>query len=282
MTRTSTPGKGESPARPYSPDAPLVDVHAHIYHASMPLSATAWKRPAGEAKCEDYLATLDRAGVHFGVLAAASIFEDYNDYMIEAVRRHRRLRTTVIVSPEIGWDALRALHADGVVGIRLQFRSTADLPDLSGFAYRKLFRRLADLDMHVQLHDEGARLPQSIALIEPSGVKLVIDHFGRPDLARGADAEAFLDLLRAVERGRTWVKLSAAFRLRPLAALQPFADRLLAVAGPERLFWGSDWPFVAHESEMSYATALGDHHALFPDPAIRAAIDRAALKFYFS
>ena len=109
------------------------------------------------------------------------------------------------------------------MGVRLQFRSTADLPDLAGFAYRKLFRRLADLDMHVQLHDEGARLPQSIGLIEPSSVKLVVDHFGRPDLSRGADAEAFVDLLRAVERGRTWVKLSAAFRLRPLAALRPFA-----------------------------------------------------------
>jgi predicted TIM-barrel fold metal-dependent hydrolase len=282
MTGTTTSGSAGPCAAPGIATPPLVDTHAHIYHAGMPLSASAWKVPAGEARCEDYLATLDRGGAHFGVIAAASIFEDYNDYMIEAVRRHRRLRTTVIVSPEIGPDALRAMRDDGVVGVRLQFRSTPDLPDLSGFAYRKLFRRLADLDMHVQLHDEGARLPDSIRQIEPSGVKIVVDHFGRPDLARGPAGEAFVALLRAVERGRIWVKLSAAFRMRPREALRPFAERLLAAGGPDRLFWGSDWPFVAHEGETSYAAAVDDYLALVPDPATRAAIDRAALKFYFS
>jgi predicted TIM-barrel fold metal-dependent hydrolase len=263
-------------------ESPLVDVHAHIYHAGMPLSGTAWRLPAGEAARETFLATLDAASVHFAVLAAASLYEDYNDYMIEAVRRHRRLRTTVIVSPEIGWDALRAMDRDGVVGVRLQFRSLRELPDLTGFAYRKLFRRVADLGWHVQLHDEGERLAHSIAAIEPSGVNLVVDHFGRPDLSLGVDAPGFIALLRAIERGRTWVKLSAAFRLTPLAVLRPFAEKLIATAGAERLFWGSDWPFVGHENAVTYARAIDDFVTLVPDATFRHAIDRAALRFYFS
>ena len=262
-------------------DAPLIDTHAHVFHTAMPLSGSAWHAPAGDATLASYLATLDGAGVHFAVLAAASIFEDYNDYMIDAVRRHRRLRTTVIVSPDIGPEALRAMDRDGVAGIRLQFRSLPTVPDLSGFAYRKLFRRIADLGWHVHLHDEGERLPASIAQIEAAGVKLVIDHFGRPDLSLGVNTPGFTALLRAVERGNTWVKLSAAFRLTPLSSLRPFAELLLGTAGPDRLFWGSDWPFVAHEDHMTYAKAVGDFAALVPDAELRAAIDRSALRFYF-
>ena len=263
-------------------DAPLVDAHAHIYHAAIPLSATAWHPPAGEAKLGDYLQTLDHVGVHFGVLAAASIYEDYNDYMRDAARRHKRLRTTVIVSPDISLETLRAMDADGVVGIRLQFRSLKQPPDLSSFEYRKLFRRVADLGWHVQLHDEGERLHHSIQQIEQAGVRLVIDHFGRPDLSLGVNSNGFRSVLGAIERGNTWMKLSAAFRLTPLETLQPFADQLIETAGPERLFWGSDWPFVAHEASMSYEKSISDYHALVPDRDMRAAIDRAALKFYFS
>ncbi len=263
-------------------EPPLVDVHAHIYHAAMPLSESAWQQPAGEATRERFLATLDGAGVHFAVLAAASLYGDYNDYMIAAARRHRRLRTTVIVSPEIEPQALREMDRDGVVGVRLQFRSLRELPDLTSFAWRKLFRRIADLGWHVQLHDEGERLPRSIAAIEAAGVNMVIDHFGRPDLSLGADSPGFTALLRAIDKGRTWVKLSAAFRLTPLAALRPFAERLIATAGADRLFWGSDWPFVAHENEVTYARAIEDFHALVPDASLRREIDRSALRFYFS
>lgn len=262
--------------------APLIDVHAHIFHLGMPLSASAWQAPVGDATLEDFLATLDSEGVHFAVLAAASIFDDYNDYMLEAVRRHKRLRTTVIVSPDIELDALRALNENGVVGIRLQFRSLHQAPDLSRFEYRKLFRRLADLNWHVQLHDQGERLTHNIRQIEQAGVKLVIDHFGRPDLSLGVNSDGFTAVLRAIERGRTWMKLSGAFRLKPIEALRPFADLLVATAGTDRLFWGSDWPFVAHEAQMTYARAISDYQSLVPDPILRAAIDRSALKFYFS
>ena len=279
--RVTLPHRERASTRASITDAPLVDVHAHIYRRDMPLSASAWRTPAAEAPLEDFLATLDGAGVHFGVLAAASLYEDYNDYMRAAVQRHRRLRTTVILRPDTELETLRAMDRDGVVGIRLQFRSLAEIPDLSGFEYRKLFRRIADLGWHVQLHDEGERLPASVRAIEQAGVRLVVDHFGRPDLSRGLDAEGFTTVLRAVERGNTWVKLSAAFRLTPLEALRPFADRLLAV-GPDRLLWGSDWPFVAHEDHMTYARAIADYQALVPDREVRTMIDRSALRFYFS
>ncbi|MDB5532625.1 MAG: putative metal-dependent hydrolase, TIM-barrel fold [Hyphomicrobiales bacterium] len=261
---------------------PIVDCHAHVYTRSMPTSGTAWHLPPADATIEDYIKTLDAHGVHFAVLAAASIYGDYNDYALEAVRRHKRLRTTVIVSPDIDLYAMRRMKEDGVVGVRFQFRNVASPPDLSSFEYRRLMRRIADLDWHVHLHDEGERLPNYIETIEACGPKLVIDHFGRPTKGLGVNSEGFQAVLRSIERGNTWVKASAAFRIEPAADAAVFASALLKHAGPERLLWGSDWPFAAFETSMTYGKTLEDFSANFPDESVRRAIDLTALKFYFS
>jgi len=265
-----------------APDAPLVDTHAHIWRLDMPRTGTAWHHPPSDALAQDYIATLDAAGVHFGVIAAASLFGDYNDYVVDALRRHKRLRATAIVEPEISALSLRQLSNDGIVGIRFQFRNVASPPDLRSFAYRRLLRRVADLGWHVHLHDEGKRLPDYIDAILSAGPRLVIDHFGRPDPQGGAASDGFKALLRAIEGGRTWVKLSAAFRLTPPVGAKEVADVLLRHAGPERLMWGSDWPFAAFEGRVTYQNVLDDFRSYVPDPNVRRAMDRTALAFYFS
>src|SRR5688572_32644984 len=97
-----------------SPDAPIVDSHAHVWTTDMPLSATAWHKPPADATIEQYVATLDKHGVKYAVLAAASLFDDYNEYSIEATRRHKRLRTTAIVKPTIDPYVMRMMKDDGV------------------------------------------------------------------------------------------------------------------------------------------------------------------------
>ena len=108
-------------AQDTSSDAPIVDSHAHVWTTDMPLSATAWHKPPGDATIEQYIATLDRHGVKHAVLAAASLFDDYNEYSIEAARRHKRLRTTAIVKPTIDPYVMRMMKDDGVGGVRLQW-----------------------------------------------------------------------------------------------------------------------------------------------------------------
>lgn len=262
-------------------DAPLVDAHAHIYRLDMPMPSTAWHRPTRDATLEDLLAELDAAGVRYAALAAASINGDYNDYMLEAVQRHPRLRTTVIVQPDIDPFILRMMKDIGVVGIRLQFRNVEAPPDLASFPYQKLLRRVADLDWHVHLHDEGDRLPQFLDHIERAGPKLVIDHFGRPPAPAGTSSLGFQRLLDSVERGNTWVKLSGAFRLQQPDLARALAEALIDRAGPERLLWGSDWPFAAYEDSITYAKAVDLYREIVPDPVVRQAIDRTAYDLYF-
>ncbi len=260
-------------------EAPLIDCHAHIFTDGMPVSPDAWHPPGAAADAARFLETLDRHGVVMAVLAAASLFGDYNDYALAATRANRRLRTTLILAPDTDFYRMREMDQEGAVGIRLQFRALKALPDLDSFEYRRLFRRVADLGWHVHLHDEGDRIAEAIPIIENAGPRLVIDHFGRP--IGGPQSAGFRAVLEAVERGRTFVKLSAPFRLKPPGA-DALIGPLLAAAGPQRLLWGSDWPFVAHESAVGYETVLAAYSALVPDPAVRREIDRTALEFYFT
>lgn len=99
---------------------------------------------------------------------------------------------------------------------------------------------------------------------------VLIDHFG---FTKGVDDENFEKLLQL---GRDFkqvnVKCSAHFRVRVETedgadSTRAQLERLLEVYGPDRLLWGSDYPFVTME-EGGYAGAvavLGEQLACDPE-----------------
>ncbi|HWE15932.1 MAG TPA: amidohydrolase family protein [Hyphomicrobiaceae bacterium] len=262
-------------------ESPLVDTHVHVFSRDMPLVANPRHRPTYDFTHEKLIATLDAHGVAFAVIAAASPWGDYNDCILEALRAHpRRLRGTAILQPAVGRYELEGMARDGFVGVRLPFIGLKELPDIASFDYRRFLRRLADLDWHVHLHVEGDRVPSLLPVIEDSGVKLVIDHMGRPDPQTGIAGTGFKAMLAAIERGRTWVKLSAAYRQGPQS--DDYARELVRVAGPDRLMWASDCPFVGHESSVSYRQTVDWLVGCVPDAeARRKILGETALGFYF-
>ena len=76
---------------------------------------------------------------------------------------------------------------------------------------------------------------------------IVLDHFGSVPAAGGIDQPAFKLLLKMLDTGRVWVKLSGPMRCSaeepPYASVTTLAQALVRHA-PERLVWGSDWPHV--------------------------------------
>ncbi|NKC31247.1 amidohydrolase family protein [Falsiroseomonas selenitidurans] len=263
-------------------DAPLVDTHFHLYTADMPLIGTAWHHPPADATTEDFIATMDAHGVGFGVIAAASLNGSYHDYTLRALRRHRRFRATINALPELDFHTLERMKAEGVVGMRFVLSRAPAMPDLRSPEYRRLLKRAADLDWHVQLLDNSPRLPATIETLEGYGVRLVIDHLGKPDPVAGVNCPGFRAVLAAVERGRTWVKLSAGFRMASPEAARGYAQALVRVAGGARLLWGSDWPFAAFEDRVTYADTLAAFHDWVPDPLLRAQIGGdTPMRLYF-
>ena len=257
---------------------PIVDSHAHIFTRDMPLSDEPRHRPDYDFTREDYLAMLDKHGVRYGIIAAASPWSDYNDYIIQSTRGAARLRGTVIVKPSVERYVLEWMKADGIVGVRLPFIGMATLPDLSSFEYRRLLKRVADLDWHVHVHIEGERLPEVLPPLLATGVKVVIDHLGRVahnDFPAGA---AFRAMVAAVETGRTWIKASGPHRVRGATEI---LQRLSAEIGTERLVWASDCPFVGEESQITYQETIDWVRQALPDPsAQRRVMSENALALY--
>jgi predicted TIM-barrel fold metal-dependent hydrolase len=124
-------------------------------------------------------------------------------------------------------------------------------------------------------------LPKILPVLEACGVKIVVDHLGRPDPKSGVNSEGFKALLRSIDRGRTWVKLSGGYRLGPPA--KEYARELVRVAGPDRLVWASDCPFVGHEGQFAYKATIDWLIEAIPDAGARAKIFGAtARELYFN
>lgn len=260
------------------PDAPLVDTHVHVFRRGMPLLPNPRHNPDYEFTAEQLEATLDQHGVKFCVIAAASPWGDCNDYVVQSLRTRPLWRGTVILEPTVGRHELDQLARDGIVGVRLPFISAKELPDLTTFEWRRFLWRLADLDWHVHLHLDGPRIPQVLPHLERAGVKIVIDHIGRPDPVLRERSEGFEAMVRSVETGRTWVKLSGGYRLGDHSVA--LARELCRRVGYERMLWASDCPFVGVESTTYQSTVDWIHEAV-PDDAMRRVLGLNAIDLYF-
>ncbi len=197
-------------------DGPLVDTHAHAYTLDMPLSPTAWHRPAHDAPIENYIKAARYARHHpCGAGRRQHLWRlqrlpDRRTSKISAPARHG--------DPQQSGD--RSLHPGDDEGRR---RGRRPLPAAQRRELRPTCRRRntscccaaspISAGMRIFWKTTASASSSRSPILKPSGVKLVIDHFGRPDPAKGVNCEGFKAVLRSVEKGNTWVKLSASYRL---------------------------------------------------------------------
>jgi L-fuconolactonase len=136
-------------------------------------------------------------------------------------------------------------------------------------------RALASADVPYDLLVRPPQLPAAVELSRRlPGLRLVLDHAGKPDLASG-DLEGWSRDLRALARSDHVVcKVSglvteADHQRWSLADLRPAWDTVLDAFGPRRLLFGSDWPvcLLAASWERWAATIAELIAPLSPDEA---------------
>ncbi|WP_047786024.1 amidohydrolase family protein [Variovorax paradoxus] len=275
-----------SASRGGSRDVRAVDSHAHVFLGSLPFTPRARHAPDYDATPGEYLGLLDAHDVSHGVLVQPSFLGTDNGYMLGVLRAHPgRLRGVAVVDPGTPFDQLQALADAGIRGLRLNLVGLP-MPDLSRPVWQTLLQHVRALDWHVELHRPSQDLPAVGQPVLDAGCKLVVDHFGRPGENTAADS-GFGWLVRAAAHGRTWVKLSAAYRnwrdpLGPEA--RRAAGSLLDACGPQRLLWGSDWPHTQHREHTGYAHTRAALNDWIPDADARRCIlvDTPAALFGFS
>ena len=254
-------------------DTPIrIDSHAHVFRRDLPLVTGFRHAPQRDALLPELLDWFDLHGITHGVLTAPSFFGTDNSFLLSALAAAPgRLRGTVIVDETIDRAALDAMDRMGVIGIRFNMLRRTDLPDLRSAPWRRVLEVIAALDWHVEIYVEGPRLASLLAPALAVGAKVVVDHFGNPDPQLRLDCPGFRALLAAVSAGRTWVKLSAPYRLGGADA-RPYARALLDAGGGGQLVWASDWPWTQHSEGLTYARTLEWLSEWVPDEATRARI----------
>lgn len=244
-----------------------IDAHAHVFSRDLQLIGARRYSPEYDATLDQYLEHLQTHGLSHGVLVQPSFLGTDNSYLLAALKQApQQLRGVVVLEPGISRSTLNDMAQLGVVGVRLNLIGKA-LPDFRDGAWQGFFRDIADLDWHVELHREIRDLPGLILQLTPFGVKLVIDHLGRPDANAGLDQPGFGELLEAGSKGSIWIKVSGIYRLggTPQQNID-FARRALPLleksVGLHQLVWGSDWPHTQHEQSIDFATAVDQLQAL--------------------
>lgn len=262
--------------------APIVDTHVHIFDRTTPLLDDKWTPNGEEAPIEDLMRCFAMHGVSHGVISTSSIYGLYNDYFRQALERFPQLRATANMPLDSDAYAFEQMNRQGFLGIRLLWRPLETVPDLNSDAYRALLRRCADMGWHVHLTERAERMAATLQALEAAGVRIVVDHLGMIDTPRGIHDPGFRSILEALDRGRTWVKLSGAFRFSRPAVARDAARALIDAGGWDRVMWGSDWPFVGHMNAVTYPDALA-YLDWVPDPSMRQRIaSTTALGFYFA
>ena len=225
-----------------------VDSHFHVFRAGEALAGARYV-PHYSATLVDWMAQAARVGVRRGVWVQPSFLGEDNQLMVQALQAHPDvLRGVAVVAADTPPDVLRALHASGVRGIRLNLSGVShDIPDWT--QADALWQTLHELGWHVQVHTDPGGLPHVLTQL-PTDMPLVVDHMGKPEQARASDA-SIQALVQRATCAPTYVKLSGAYRLGAVVAAE-LAQIWLHALGPQALLWGSDWPCTNHEHLAQY------------------------------
>lgn len=251
----------------------IVDAHHHFWdptRADYPWltdELAVIRRAFGPA---DLAPLLDQTGVDATVLVQTrSDIAETEDFLAIAA-------ATPFIAGVIGWVDLRDPGVDEtlarlrtgpggqwLVGIRHQVHDEPDTMWLDRPDVRRGIAAAGAAGVVYDLLVRARELPAAGRLIRDlPDVRFVVDHLAKPAIRLGSDPAWETGVAALADLPNVWWKLSGLvteadwLAWRP-ADLQPFVDRVLAVTGPDRLLFGSDWPvcLLAASYETVAATA---------------------------
>lgn len=286
-----------APRMPTAPQHPLppgaCDSHTHVFgpYDRFPLvHASTYAPPLAPAALHrQMLATI---GAARGVLVQPAPYgTDVSALLAALAQANGRLRGVAVADATASLEQLHALYDGGVRGLRfVEVKAPTGAPYAGSVGANQLLAMapaMRQAGLHAQLWAPIDAYPELLPQIRAAGVDVVLDHMACIKTERGVTDPAFQAVLQAVRAGGVWVKLTlcrVSTQAPGYADVRPFHDALLA-ANPDRLLWGSDWPYVRMGDQSPDVGALLDQfHEWVTDAALRERIlvDNPAALFGFN
>lgn len=245
----------DEPARTDICDWQLIDCHAHVWAAGLPMAAARHYTPGRPQSAEALLQTQHAHRVERGVLVQPSFLADANQYLAQALLRHpRHLRGVAAFQDAPAPEEIHRLHAAGVRGMRLNLFSPISLPDPDSPAWHAALEAMHAQGWHIVIAASGAALADALRVLAPLRLPLIIDHFGMPSTDDPTRCPGVRAIATANTQTECWIKLSAPYRLnQPALGILAAFD---ALGWKGRYIWGSDSPFTRFEHAQDYSKAL--------------------------
>ncbi|HBP5136350.1 amidohydrolase family protein [Pseudomonas aeruginosa] len=245
-----------APSKPeFKAPAGAVDAHCHVFGPAdkFPYHPKRKYTPCDAPK-EKLFELRDYLGFERNVIVQASCHGTDNAALIDALETAGNLaRGVAVVDPAIGVEALEAMDKAGVRGVRFNFvKRLVDSTPKEVFL--SIAEKIKPLGWHIVVYFEAPDLEDLIPFLNELNTTIVVDHMGRPDVAKGVDHpdfQRFIQLMR--DNDKVWTKVSCPERLTltqpDYSDVVPFA-RTLVEQFPDRVLWGTDWPHPNMKSHV--------------------------------
>ena len=244
----------------------------HIFDSRFPLAEKA-RRKEKDAPVSEYREVQQQLGLERVVVVQPTAYGRDNRCTLEAVAAlGPGARGIAVVDTSVADAELERLTRGGIRGVRFRMLDTPELPwEMLG----EMAARVAAFGWHIQFQMDGRYFEEREALLKGLPGTVVIEHIGKFLEPVPVDHPGFRSLVRLVDTGRFWVKLSGAYMMSksgpPLYADMGVLAKALVKRAPERLVWASNWPHP-----MSRGGTMPDDVVLLdlmldwaPDEAIR-------------
>ena len=250
---------------------PAVDSHAHIFDKRFPFTPNAHYLPSEnqQGNPNEFRNVLHSHGFSHGLLVGAMPYGFDNSAMLDAIKQSNgHFKGIALVKPDISDRELLALSEGGVIGMRINPMFNG-LRELTEPGAERLLARVKEMNWFVQIHCEKDNLFEAAPYLRKAGVRIMVDHYGRPNPDAGVAQPGFQTLLEFGRTGNAVVKLSGPFRSSkqafPYSDIEPFIAAAIDAFTLDNCVWGSDWPFVLAEKRREYGPPLSCLERWIPD-----------------
>ena len=218
------------------------DTHMHFYDEKLPAARGTFL--PGTFTVPQYRDLQKRLGLERVIVVQANAYGDDNTVAVNAMKQlGTSAKGVAVVKPNVADAELERLTKAGMCAVRIMTLHGGML----GFdVMDEVVGRVHDFGWHPNIQLDGRELPKYEAQIARLPGKFVIDHTGKFLEPVAPDHAAFASLLRLVDTGRCWVKLSAPYETSKTGAPK-YEDvgrlaKILVKHAPERMLWASNWP----------------------------------------